>query len=418
MASILTSLKRAQNGTFELSLPASLVTDACREVGYRFRERLLTPALTLQLFCLQILHGNTAITHLRHLAGIDFSPSSYSEARARLPLDLLLTLLERMSGLMADAASAVCPPPLFGRRLVVVDSTTFSMPDMAGLVQYFGLPPGQKTDIGYPVGKAMALMDYATGMFTKLLPTHQFIHDMRGAIKLHPALKTGDILLGDTAFCSFAHVCLLARMGVDVIFRLHQRRPKEAGMQRWNKNKKPPVWMAQEQHDALPGSVDVRVVKHYVEQKGFRTLILYIATTLMDEKTWPDWLLAEVYPRRWEIEVCFKHLKTTMEMDVLKCKSVDGVLKELAVFLLVYNRVRLAMVQTAARQRVNVMRVSLIDTVRHMAVSMIGLPGVERIIVNPLRPGRHQPRVRRRRPKEFSMMTKPRSELKEALFAG
>lgn len=416
MASILTSLKRVRDDGIESSLPTSLVDQACRELGYVFRHRLLTPAVTLQLFCLQVLHGNTAITHLRQLSGIEFSSSSYSEARSRLPLGLLQAVLERMSAFMRDAAATVLPPALFGRRLVLVDAVTFSMPDTPELVKYFGLPPGQKPGIGYPVGKAMALLDYATGMFTTFLAVHQFVHDMRGVIGLHPALKTGDILLGDTAFCSFAHVCLLSELGVDAIFRLHQRRPKTAGTQRWNKSQKPPAWMTQKQYDALSAFVDVRVVKHYVEQKGYRTRIIFIATTLMDEETWPDWLLAEIYRRRWEIEVCFDHLKTTMNMNVLKCKSVDGVLKELAVFLLVYNRVRLAMVQTAARQGANVMRVSLVDTTRHLQVSMIGLPGVEKIIVNPWRPGRHQPRVRRRRPKEFPMMTKPRNELKKALF--
>lgn len=145
--------------------------------------------------------------------------------------------------------------------------------------------------------------------------------------------------------------------------------------------------------------------------------MIYIATTLMDEDCWPDWLLAEMYRRRWGIETCFNHLKTTMGMNVLKCKSLDGVLKELIVYLMVYNRVRLAMVQAAKDQRVNIMRVSLIDTMRHLAANMIGLPGVKKIIINPRRPGRHHPRVQRRRPKGYPWISKPRSELKKALFA-
>jgi hypothetical protein len=138
----------------------------------------------------------------------------------------------------------------------------------------------------------------------------------------------------------------------------------------------------------------------------------------MDQNSWPDWLLAQMYKRRWEIEVCFDHSKTTMNMSVLKCKSVDGVLTELAVYLLVYNRIRLAMVHQAAKEGVNVRRVSFIDTMRHLAVNMTGLPGVDKIIINPWRPGRHQPRSTRRRTKGYPWMTKPRRELKEALFAG
>lgn len=417
MTGILTSLTRIRRAAFECPVASSLVHEVCNEHGYFFRQRLMTPFLTLQLFCLQVLHYNTAITHLRQLAGFDFSPSSYAEARMRLPLAVFQQLLEKMYGYFASQAADVTPPALFGRRLVITDAVTFSMPDTPQLVEHFGLPPGQKPGIGYPVGKVMALMDYATGMFTQLLPVPQSTHDMRGIIGIHSHLKKGDILLGDSAFCSFAHMCLLMAMGVDGVFFLHQRRPKVPGKPRWTKSKKPPAWMTQEQFDALPQFIDVRVIKHYVHQQGYRTQIVYIATTLIDEDAWPDWLLAQMYKRRWDIEVCFDHLKTTMQMNVLKCMTVQGVYKELTVYLIVYNKVRLAMLQTAAKQNVNLRRVSLIDTMRYLAVTMIGLRGVERIIINPYRPGRHQPRVQRRRPKGFPWMTKTRNELKEALFA-
>jgi hypothetical protein len=262
MAHILTALKYAQTGGLETSLPTAVINDVCAQQAHTFRDRLLTPAVTLQLFCLQILHCNTAITHSQQLAGFDFSPSSYAEARTRLPLAVLQTLLERMCNLMSQEAVAATPPALFGRRLILTDAVTFSMPDTPQLVKHFGLAPGQKLDIGYPVGKAMALLDYATGMFAQLLLVHQFTHDMRGVIGLHPSLNKGDILLGDTAFCSFAHICLLLRQGVDGVFFLHQRRQKEHDIQRWKKPTKPPVWIAQELYDTLPAFIDVRVIKH------------------------------------------------------------------------------------------------------------------------------------------------------------
>jgi len=40
----------------------------CREIGSTaWRDRLLIPATTMPLFLLQILHGNTACSHLPHL---------------------------------------------------------------------------------------------------------------------------------------------------------------------------------------------------------------------------------------------------------------------------------------------------------------------------------------------------------------
>ena len=292
------------------------------------------------------------------------------------------------------------------------------MPDAPELREHFGFPTGQKEGVGYPVGKAMALLDYNTGMFTRLLPVPLFTHDMRGVMGLHPEMQTGDILLGDTAFCSFPHLCLLKAKVIDGVFHLHQRRPKVAGIHRWLRPVKIPAWMTAGQFDELPEHMDVRVVKHRVMEKGFRTKLIFIATTLMDQKEWPDDAIADLYMKRWQIEVCFKHLKTTLKMEVLKCKTVEGVLKELAVYLMVYNAARRTMLEAARKQGVeDAWRMSFIDATRRMSARMMGLPGVEELIVNPLRPGRFEPRAKRRRPKLYPWMMQPRDVLKKALFA-
>ena len=54
----------------------------------------------------------------------------------------------------------------------------------------------------------------------------------------------------------------------------------------------------------------------------------------------PDARVAELYGHRWQVETCFGHLKTTMGMNTLRCKTLDGVTKELAVYLIVYNLIR------------------------------------------------------------------------------
>lgn len=418
MAQILTALATLRRDTHDHLPTAAGIDQICRQHGHAFRDRLFTPLVTLRFFCLQILHGNTAIAHLRQLAGIAFVPSSYSDARARLPLKVFEAILEWMARSFDKPIVTASSNLLAGYRLIVVDAFTFSMPDTDALREYFGLPPGQKAGIGYPVGKALALLDYATGMFTRLLPVPLFTHDVRGVIGLHPGLGTGDILLGDTAFCSFAHLCLLVAGNVHGVFRLHQRRPKTAGRQRWQKPADRPAWMSVEQYALLPEFIDIRVVKHTIVEKGFRTKVVFIATTLLDTEAWPEQMIVELYAKRWDIETCFAHLKTTMKMNVLKCQTVDGVLKELAVYLIVYNRVRLAMLAAALRQGVEARRISLIDAVRFLSAQMMGLSGVEALIVNPLRPGRSEPRVRRRRPKSYPLMTKPRNVLKSTLFTG
>ena len=115
------------------------------------------------------------------------------------------------------------------------------------------------------------------------------------------------------------------------------------------------------------------------------------------------------------MEINFNHLKTTMKMDILKCKTVDGVLKELAVFALVYNLVRSVMVESARVQGVVPERVSLLDAVRWM-VGVEGDGNLCDLLVNPARPGRFEPRVVKRRPKKYPRMTQPRADLRKELL--
>ena len=200
---------------------AQRVDQLCREQNLVWRERLLTPLVTLRLFLLQVLHGNCAIAALRQLSGIDFAGASYCEARARLPLPLLQQLLQ---WLCHRAAAAVQDTRELGRRILIVDGSSFSMSDTPPLRRHFQLPAGTRPGVGYPTGKLMGLLDAATGMFVTLLALPLFQHDMRSAIGVHAMLRAGDILLGDRAFCTFAHLALLSARGVFACVRLHQRR--------------------------------------------------------------------------------------------------------------------------------------------------------------------------------------------------
>ncbi len=104
-----------------------------------------------------------------------------------------------------------------------------------------------------------------------------------------------------------------------------------------------------------------------------------------------------------------------MKMDVLKCKTVDGVLKELTVDAIVYNLVRVVMVEAARGQGVDVERISFVDALRWLAQARPGEELTE-LVVNPDRPGRYEPRVRKRRPKQYQLMKKPRSVLRKGLL--
>jgi hypothetical protein len=389
---------------------ADRVDQACRAGGHAWRDRVLTPLVTLRLFLLQVLHGNTSITHLRQLAGLAFAPGSYCEARGRLPLAAVVGLLDAVREWAERHVRR--DPTRLGPRVLVADGSSFSTPDTPPLRAHFGLCPGAKPGVAYPMGRLLGLLDAASGMFVELLAAPLLSHDASQVTRVHPMLRAGDVLLGDRAFCSFVHVALLNARGVLACFHLHQRRkaPRGARAQRWAKPPAAPAWMDPAQFARLPAWVDVRLVSYAVNRPGFRTTHVTVATTL-DERAWPDAAVAELYGRRWEIETCFGHLKTTMGMNMLKCKTVEGVTKELAVYLLAYNLVRLAMLRAAARQGVAVNRVSFLDAMRSLACRMLGLAGVDELVVNPDRRGRCQPRVIRRRMKQYDLLTRPRAEL-------
>ena len=172
--------------------------------------------------------------------------------------------------------------------------------------------------------------------------------------------------------------------------------------------------MSAEQFASLPNELVVRELQYDVHQKGFRTKKITLATTLLNEEIYSLPELAKLFRRRWEIETNFAHVKTTMKMDVLKCMTVDGVMRELHVFVLIYNLVRQIMIQASIRQKVSINQISFIDALRWLNLAQPGDP-LGDLVVLPYRPNRHEPRVIKRRPKQYKLMKKPRWQLKQEL---
>jgi DDE family transposase len=428
-------------------LDDATIANVCRDEGMTWRQTILTPIITIKIFCLQILHGNMACEGLHHLARAAFTGAAYCEARMRIPLSVFQRLLERTAARMQEAISD--SGRWHGHRLFYLDGSSFSMPDQPALKKEFGQPTGQQPGCGFPVAHFLALMHAGTGMVLKVLTAPMRTHDLSGTAQLHPELREGDVLAGDRGFCSFAHLALLLGRGVQAVFRIHQRqivdftkgRPHvptrkgssrgKAGLPRsrwieafglqdqlveWFKPNECPEWMSAEQFASLPDSLRLRELRYHVGCKGFRSQEITLVTTLIDAALYPAEELAIMYQRRWTIETSFRHLKITMKMDVLKCQTVDGVLKELAVFVLIYNLVRVVMTEASRRQEIEVDRISFIDALRWL---MSALPGdaLCQLVVNPHRPDRYEPRVRKRRPKNYPLMKKPRIELKKAMLA-
>lgn len=425
-------------------LGGDFIQAACRAAGHSWCDScLLTPAAIIHWFLIQVLHGNTALTHVSLLAGRAFTASAFCQARARLPLAVFQTVLREVVKVLIPATEVA--GLWLGHRVFLIDGSSFSMPDIAALQAYFGQPGNQAKGCGFPVAHILALFHAGTGLLLEIAAAPLRSHDMAGVGGILPLLKRNDVLVADRGFCSFAHLAMLMCKGVHAVFRLHQkqivdftpgraharpgqkRAPKGMPRSRWVQANglldqvveyfKPlvrPVWMSEADYRALPESIRVRELRYRITAPGFRTREVTLVTTLLDAEAYPASALAELYMMRWRVEENLKSLKQTMKMDVLKCTTVDGVLKELTMYAVAYNLVRLSMCEAGERQEVAVDRVSFVDALRWLRGAEEGEEMPE-LVVNPLRPGRYEPRVRKRRPKQYPVMKKPRAELRKLL---
>ncbi len=421
-----------------------VILAACRAAGHTWCDScLLTPAAIIHWFLIQVFHGNTALTHVSLLAGRAFSASAFCQARARLPLAVFrATLREIVRALIPDTQAI---GRWRGHRTFLVNGSSFSMPDTPALQAHFGQPGNQAKGCGFPVAHLLALFHAGTGLLLEVNAAPLRTQDFAGLAGVLGWLTAGDVLVADRGFCSFASLALVISQGIHAVFRLHQKQivnftpgrahahPRQKGVpkgmprSRWIraygltdqlveyfKPAQRPERMSAAEYQTLPESIVVRELRYRIEVPGFRTREVTLVTTLTDAVAYPADALAELYGTRWRVEEHLKALKQTMKMDVLKCMTVEGVLKELTMYAVAYNLVRVTMCTAAGRQGVVADRVSFIDALRWLRGAEAGEEMPE-LVVNPWRPERSEPRCRKRRPKQFDLMRVPRAELRKRL---
>jgi hypothetical protein len=446
MASISLTLARIKQD-LGYHLTESAIVAACSAAGHRWRERKLGPVNTVHLFVLQILSFNAAIVHLRHLAGQSLNAAAYCRARMRLPLAAVQQLLRDSSASMrqtlspgSDAAGRWC-----GLRAYLLDGSSTITPDTPALQKAFGQPHGQRPGCGFPVPKLLGLFDAFTGMVVEMLGFPLYTHELSKAWQLHPLLHAGDLLVADCGLCSFVHLAMLSARDVMACFRCHQkqivdfRRHRKSSDQaakghkagkptstfvkrlgkhdqivRWKRPKERPSWISDPQWEAMPPWLDVRELRYTLAKKGQRTHAVTIATTLLDAEKYPKEKIAELYGMRWHVETHFGQLKTTLKMRKIKSQTEEGARKELAIYCLVYNLVHAVMLQAAKRQGVTPDRISFIDAVRWLLSASPDTP-LPDLIVNPARPDRHEPRVKKDRNRSYKLMSQSRKELRKLM---
>jgi len=412
------------------------------------RNRRYPMHITFWLFLSQVLATATSCqeTVARYLATLaaagqhaSANTGSYCEARKQLPqegLDQVLREVTYETHARANARRHMWR----GRRVKVVDGSSVSMPDTPQNQAAYPQPGTQKPGCGFPVARLTVMFCLATGVVLAYAKAALAVSERALFRDLWKHLEPGDIVLADRGFCSYAEIYLLGRRGVDCVMRKHQRRGKTSLVEKrlakndvvmaWMKTGVRPEWLDEQTWRDMPDSLLVREITVVIETPGFRTKNVVVTTTLLDPKAFPKQAFEQLYRRRWMAELCLRDLKTTMGMDVLRCKSPAMIHKELAMHLIAYNLLRAAIFQAADARRRNPYDISFkstLATLRQWAAYFESLSTKPRkrarlyrnllatLLKNriPYRPDRTEPRAKKRRPKNYPLLTEPRHQYQE-----
>ena len=409
--------------------------------GSMSRHRIFSKENTFWSFFSQILDADGGCKEaVRKLQAYAFSsgqtaPSSstaaYCKARSKLSLPDLELILSRMTTDLPKPQQSV----LQGRRIVVVDGTGLSMPDTIKNQDQWPQRASQKPGCGFPSMQVCACFDLHSGMLISYGEGDKHNHEINLLRQQQEHLNKNDIFLADKGFCSYYDLSKFKSMEVDSVVTVARRKPISASeadrvianndlIIRWYKPNRRAKNISDEEWSEIPQQLELRQIKVVVNTPGFRPSEFYIVTTLLDDKRYPTQDIIDLYYQRWDVELFFRDIKTTMNMDVLRCKTPDMIRKEITMYWIVYNCLRCLMIDAASQCQVAIRRISFKGTLQ--ALRQWKLPATKtkktQQIVNGLydliadctlhfRPDRSEPRVVKRRPKTYQFMTKPRYQM-------
>lgn len=360
--------------------------------------------------------------------------SAFCAARARLPLDWLRSLWWLAAERLVAAAPTL--PGCHGRRVLVVDGTSVTTPDTYDNQQQWPQPGSQKPGCGFPIINLVGLFCLSSGALLRAAHGRWKTSEAYLFALLRRNLRRGDIVIADRGFWSFANLAFLPMRGADTVVRgryadridwrkgqrlgkddrlITMKRPADKDASRVMS---PRLW------GQLPQAITVRQLRVQSARPGFRTRELLLITTLLDPVLWPVETLVALYERRWRVELYFDDIKTTMQASSMRCLTPAMVRRELLLHAIAYNLVRRIMLQSAWQEGAPLDQISFkatLDTVRHWQHTIAAQRGAgaredaldEMLILCaadllPLRPGRREPRVLKRRPKPYQYLTRPR----------
>jgi hypothetical protein len=432
---------------FEKFIPRQLLKPA--KEGAMSRRRLFSKENTFWAFFSQVLDADggckEVIRKLQSYASLkgvrtpSSSTSSYCSARKKLDIQTLAEVFDHTAG-YPEGRSEI--GRLNGRRVIVVDGTGVSMPDTPENQAVWPQSASQKPGCGFPTARICACFSLASGAVLSYAVGSKKSHELPLFRQQWQTFRPDDVLLGDKGFCSYFDIAKLAQQGVDSVVTLARRAPirgasslKKLGpddlLIAWQRPRyTDKLSYSKQEWEQLPEELILRQIRVTVPYPGFRVQHFYIITTLLDAAHYPAGDLADLYFQRWDVELFFRDIKTTMGMDVLRCQTPDMIRKEILMHFIAYNCIRRLMAEAARSADLAVRVVSFKGSLQalrnwepHFNREKLNRAERSRLIADlyeamtdtPIRqrPGRTEPRCRKRRPKNYELMTRPRHEMKE-----
>ena len=431
-------LKAAGATILQSAFSLEWVTGVLAGVGKR--QRVFDGVTTWLTFLGQCLSGDhscrSALAQAR-AAGILSAKASvhtgaYCQARDRLPEAELRQIATGLGAKLSEAESET--DRWHGRRVLVVDGSSVSLPDTPANQVVYPQPSVQAAGCGFPVMYLCTLLSMASGALLDFAVGGGNGNELTLWRQLWNLLRCGDIVVGDSKYSSYADLALLHARGVDVVARLGRRltdfrKGRIVGIKDhitcWYAPKVLPTWLGSQ---LLPSQLIVRELCFSVDVPGFRTETIRLVTTLLDAEKYSKIDLAELFFSRWQIEVRLRDIKIMLGMDVLRTKTPERARKELWMFLASYNLLRTLMFSAAQSAKVPVARVSFQGCRQRLQALATRLrsdrsfvPQYRKLLrelaqdLNPDRPFRVEPRAHKRRPKQYDLLNKPRAVLKAKL---
>jgi hypothetical protein len=437
-------------------LSESIISQALTAVGVCWLDRIYSPLVTLWVFLGQVLSADhscrAAVARLiahrlsRGQRACSAETGAYCLARKRLPEEFFSNVA-RQTGRALDAG--VDPRWLWkGRRVYAFDGSTVSMPDTPENQRAYPQNVAQQPGLGFPIARIAAIFSLACGA---VLDVGICRYAGKGQSELG-MLRTlwnmflpGDVMLADRLMCAWTEMVMLKQRGVDCVCRFtsHRkadfRRGKRLGngdhIVTWHKPTKPRS-IDRATYDTLPEFLMIRECRVRVEQPGFRVKTLIVATTLLDADEFSRNDLAQLYRARWNAELDLRSLKQTLQMDVLRCKTPELVRKELWTHILAYNLIRTIIAQAATKHEIDPRSISFKGAVQTLEAfqPVIAIQGQQDLVFRmhlyqqlldavamhrvANRPNRYEPRRKKRRPKPYDRLMKPRWQAKRDMLNG